>query len=381
MGTVSIEGLLLQSEASEVTLEGGRYTIVGRLGSGGMAHVYRAWDSRLNVWRAIKLLSSRRTRRRRALVRFEREARIMARIDHPDIVRVYDYDYHQNRPYIVMEMVTGGSLWDWMERHRQPIPVQDAVIATASICSALAAAHDRGIIHRDVKPNNVLITHEGRCKLTDFGVALLEGHARERRGARLGTEGFQPPEQNVDPGQVDERADIYAVGATLYAIVTGLRPKDLHEADRDPSSLRRVPRSLRPLLLRSTAYRPEDRFPDALSMLAELETLLLHLPSRGDAPPLYERQFEVPGIAGVPTGPSIMARARRMQSSAATVPLPHVRIAAGPDDIDLDLEETTLPGGWPTESEMAAGTAGFMFGASLIGVAGAFLMVWMLLSF
>lgn len=372
MHTVSIEGLLLEGETQEVALDGGRYTVVGRLGSGGMAQVYRAWDNRLGVWRAVKLLSARRTEREWALKRFEREARIMARLDHPDLVRVYDFDFHQGRPYIVMEMVSGGSLWDWMERHQSPLPVRDAVKACSSICAGLAAAHERGVIHRDVKPNNVLITAEGRFKLTDFGVALLEGHGRENRGARLGTEGFLSPEQSTDPGRVDPRADLYGVGATLFMMVTGRRPRSLHDAHRDPSLLRRLPRVLRPLVRRATAYLPEDRPPDALAMLGELQALGLELPGRPDeTPPLFERQVVLPGIGGVPTGPTMLARSRSHKAQADTVPLPSVRI--GP--LQFEGEEPTLSGGWPSEPEMAAGTAGFMVGASVIGVVAAVIIL------
>lgn len=368
MTTVSIEGILLEGEVSEVNLEGGRYTIVGRLGSGGMAQVYRAWDRRLNVWRAVKLLKARRSTRPGALARFEREARVMARLDHPDIVRVYDFDWHHDRPYIVMEGMTGGSLWDWMERHQRPLPIRDAVLVAISACSALAAAHARGVIHRDVKPNNLLIAHDGRCKLTDFGVVLVDGQAREKRGSRLGTEGFQSPEQEVDPGNVDHHADLFGVGATLFTLCTGRRPRQLATALTEPSVLRHLDPALRPVVARACAHDPAARYSDALALLHALDRLMLELPERpDDVPPLYEQQVEEIGIAGVPTAPSMMARQRSRKFRADTVPLPAVRVARRALS---DVEEPDEPSlrTWPTEQEMAVGTAGFLVGASVVGV-------------
>lgn len=367
MSTVSLDGVLLETETSELRLEGGRYTLVGRLGSGGMAQVYLARDGRLGVWRAIKVLSSRRSTNVLALQRFEREARVMALLDHPAIARVYDLDHHGDRPYIVLELVTGGSLWDWIERHRRPLPARDAVLACRSICGALAAAHERGVIHRDVKPNNVLIAEGGSCKLTDFGVALLEGGAREQRGARLGTEGYHPPEQRVDAGRVDERADLYGVGATLYTLVTGRRPRDLDTADHDAGVLRMLPRPLRPVVRRACAWRPSDRPRDALALLAELDAVLLDLgPRPEEAPPLYEPMVSLPGLGAMPTAPTGLARVRRRP--VATEPMPAPRVAVAPPV--TPPEEGTLSRGWAEDPQLVA-SAGFAVGAGVIGLVGA----------
>jgi len=292
-----------------------------------MATVYRAWDRRLGVWRAIKLLSQDRKHSGYALDRFEAEARLMARVDHPNIVRVYDLDWHGARPYIVQELVKGGSVYRWMVRSHQPMPPRWAVQVAIDVCRGLAAAHERGVIHRDVKTKNVLIGPGGVCKLADFGVARLQGRAIDRRGAVLGTVGYMAPEQRVDPGAVDVRADVYGVGATLYSLATRRRPVDLFEAERDPSRLRRVPRALRPIVRRATAYDCADRFDDCVEMLFHLEALLHQLPEPdpGSAPPLYVPQEDDLAFGNVPTGPAQSARARSRLSQITTDPIPDAR--------------------------------------------------------
>ncbi|MBE7452892.1 MAG: serine/threonine protein kinase [Kofleriaceae bacterium] len=203
----------------------GRYELGDELGAGGMASVYRARDVELRREVAVKVLFPHLARKPEITRRFQREARAAAVLEHPNILRVYDVGAQAGAPpFIVMELVRGASLREIGEA-RGPLLAELVAAIGALLCDALAVAHAAGVIHRDVKPGNVLLADDGRLLLADFGVAHLEDDDSlvTRSGALLGTPSFMAPEQALG-NPVDGRSDLYAVGATLYQLATGALP-------------------------------------------------------------------------------------------------------------------------------------------------------------
>ena len=243
-------------------LRGGRYRLLEVLGEGGMAVVYRGVDTRLEVERAVKLLLPQMAARPRIRARFDAEARTMARLTHPHIVAIQDVDAEDERVFLVMELLRGGNLWGWVERYG-PMPPRLAVEATLPVLDALAFAHQAGVVHRDVKPQNVLLTSEGLPKLTDFGIARIESEdSRTRTAAVMGTWTYMPPEQRKSAKDTDLRADLYAVGAMLWALVRAeatmgcppARPAPPRPAPPRPGPAARAPGAAR--ARRSARARP-----------------------------------------------------------------------------------------------------------------------------
>lgn len=239
----------------------GRYQLRAQLGTGGMATVWRAWDTRLEVDRAIKVLDPSRSYSK-AKKRFANEARAMARLAHPNVVTVHDIVVDADGPpYIVMELANGGTLHQRVQ-DRGPLGRDEAVSLVRPLLDALQVAHDHGIVHRDIKPSNVLL-HDGTPKLADFGIAQLADteETLTAAGATLGTLSYMSPEQEVDARHVDGRTDVYSIGATLYHLVTGTSPRGLQSA-RTPDDIRfaEVPPPLRPIIWRSTRPEPSARY-------------------------------------------------------------------------------------------------------------------------
>jgi serine/threonine protein kinase len=275
-------------------LEHGRYRLVHALGEGGMATVYRAWDARLEVWRAIKVLHPTMARRASIRTRFENEARMMAKLHHRNMVTVHDVGIDGDRAYMVMEIVEAGSLVDWVEAHGA-MPPRLATRVMAEVLEALQIAHDRGIIHRDIKPHNILVDASGTPKVSDFGIARLgdTDKALTKTGAVMGTWTYMAPEQRTSARKVDGRADVYAAAATLYALVTGREPFDLYTTEMHSEQFQGVPERLAEVIKKGTRYKPEDRYDSALAMRDDLVAIARHLPHLPtDATPLV-----VPGIA------------------------------------------------------------------------------------
>ncbi|WP_051807302.1 serine/threonine-protein kinase [Actinoplanes subtropicus] len=205
---------------------GGRYHLQRPLGHGATATVWEACDTRLERNAAVKILDARSRADPAALERLRREARSVARLDHDNIVGMYDVDVADDAAYLVMELVDGRSLAEIIARQGR-LPVERAVSIAAQVCDALGAAHAAGVVHRDIKPSNILVDAAGVVKVCDFGVALLDRAAGETAltGADLvvGTCQYMAPEQAAgDP--VDGRADLYAVGCVLYAMLAGAPP-------------------------------------------------------------------------------------------------------------------------------------------------------------
>lgn len=263
-------------------LQEGRYHLVRRLGEGGMAIVYRGWDERLEVFRAIKVLSPALSRSQSVRRRFEAEARTMARLHHANIVTVHDVATDGDRSFIVMELVEGGSLWDRVRVHG-PLAPRVACEVVAALLSALEIAHREGVVHRDIKPHNVLLGRDGTAKLSDFGIAQVQdGRQHTRTGSVMGTLAYMAPEQRTDSKSVGPAADLYAVGGTLYAVVTGRDPFDLHGEQARADLLIDLPGPIRVIVERACNYRPEDRFASA----AEMKIAVLAAAAAVDGPML-----------------------------------------------------------------------------------------------
>jgi CRP-like cAMP-binding protein len=251
----------------------GKYRLVGELGSGGMSQIYEGWHPELDRLVAIKMLSHTLLYRRHFAERFRNEARIIAGLRHPNIVDVYDYEEAYATIFIIMEKLTGSDVERILdERGRMdPDDVRRIIRDTAS---ALAYAHDRGIIHRDVKPSNIFIAPDGSVKLTDFGIASVSG-LEERMtadaGMYLGTPVYTSPEHAMGL-PVDARSDIYSLGIVAWEMLCGQPPFDAddssqvlykHVHEQLPDIRRSIPgitRDIEEFIVRATAKNPRDRF-------------------------------------------------------------------------------------------------------------------------
>lgn len=233
--------------------------------------MYLGFDERLEVERAIKVLSPKLAARADIRARFETEARTMAKLQHPNIVSVYDVGSDGDRVYLVMELVPTGSLIDLLDRQGAMLP-REACDAVIAILLGLQAAHARGVVHRDIKPHNVLVTPDGGFKVADFGIARVSGADRSatRTGMAMGTLSYMAPEQRTNAKMVDGRADLYAVSATLFALLTNQEPFELHAVDHHDEIFAGLPRVLVDIMKRASKFRPDDRFPDAGAMIAAL---------------------------------------------------------------------------------------------------------------
>jgi serine/threonine-protein kinase len=263
----------------------GRYRLEARIGAGGMSTVYRALDETLERWVAIKLLNREVSSDSDELERFRREARAVAQLSHPHIVGVIDAGEDEGRPYIVFEYVEGETLKERIRRLGR-LPIPEAVAYAIEIARALGAAHARHIIHRDVKPQNVLIDEEGSAKVTDFGIArTLDEEGLTADGRVIGTTDYVSPEQAL--GQpVTGQSDLYSLGIVLYEMLTGEVPfkgdsqvavamKHVREALPDVQRTRpEISAALASVVDRATAKHPEDRYRNDAELIAELEDVL-----------------------------------------------------------------------------------------------------------
>jgi serine/threonine-protein kinase len=229
-----------------------RYTTEGTLGKGGMGEVLLATDTRLERKVAIKRILGEGARSRTAVRRFLTEAKSIAKLNHPNIVQIYDYGRAEDGPFLIMEFVEGSSL---LGRCQQgALPLDEAIDLTCQLCDGLGMAHEANIIHRDIKPANVLLTKTGIPKLTDFGLAKDEtaDTGLSMAGAVLGTLDFMPPEQRKDSALTDNRSDLWSLAATLYQMVTGEPPRVI--------DLDTVPQELRQTLARALKSKKDDRY-------------------------------------------------------------------------------------------------------------------------
>jgi beta-lactam-binding protein with PASTA domain/predicted Ser/Thr protein kinase len=258
-----------------------RYRVIRRLGSGGMADVYCAEDSQLGRQVAVKVLHRRFAEDQQFVERFRREASSAAGLQHPNIVGIFDRGKWDGTYYIAMEFVQGRTLKDII-REKGPAPPAAAVDITLQILRAARFAHKRGVVHRDIKPHNVLIDEDGRVRVTDFGIARAGTSDMTETGSIMGTAQYLSPEQ-AQGRTVDARSDLYSIGIVLYELLTGQVPFDaespvtvaLKQVNEVPVPPRRlvpeIPPALDAIVLRAMEKSPGRRFADADEFIAALE--------------------------------------------------------------------------------------------------------------
>jgi eukaryotic-like serine/threonine-protein kinase len=263
------------------TLFDGRYRIQRKLGAGGMADVYLAEDQELGRRVAIKILNDRHANDDQFIERFRREAKNAAALNHPSIVSIYDRGEAEDTYYIAMEFLDGRTLKELIVS-RGAAPINVAIEYARQILSALRFAHRHGIVHRDIKPHNVLVDSEGRVKVTDFGIARAGTSQMTETGSIVGTAQYLSPEQ-ARGGEIDPRSDLYSLGVVLYELLTGKTPfdgetpveiamKHLSNPPQPPSKLRSdIPPELDQVVMRALAKNPDDRYQNAEEMEADLE--------------------------------------------------------------------------------------------------------------
>lgn len=243
-----------------------RFFLLKEIGRGGTSLVYLADDTLQQLRCAVKVLLPSLIHRADLRHRFISEARTMASLRHAAILQVFDWGQSSLGPYLATEHASGGSVESWVRRNG-PMHPRHAVSVALQICAGLAEAHRNGIVHRDIKPDNILISSHGSCRIADFGIARtreLEGRITST-GTRLGTQGFMAPEQIERAKHVDARADLYGLATTLWFLLVGHVPT--HAFVEDPW-LAGIPGPLVPVVARATAFQPFDR-QDSVEELAE----------------------------------------------------------------------------------------------------------------
>jgi eukaryotic-like serine/threonine-protein kinase len=339
----------------------GKYELTAALGQGGMGAVYQARDTVLDRPVALKVVSPKLLSERDALVRFQREARAAAKLQHPNIVTIFDLGEEQGTLYIAMELLDGMDLYQAM-RPLDRLSVEEKVRIVAEVCRGLDYAHKRGVVHRDIKPANIRILSDGSVKVLDFGIAHMAGSQLTQTGIVLGTPSYMAPEV-IASGRIDHRADVWSLGVVLYEVLTGVRPYDSPEFARvlyrivheplpaiDPRL--EVPETLLRVLTRALTRDPAQRYQELAEMGRDLQAVFGHrwksdtpipaetrqrafehlwheaeaLCANGD----LERALEAARQAQAldPSRPEIVALVDRLQDALLTLPPGAVRSAA-----------------------------------------------------
>ncbi len=260
-----------------------RYELQEQIGEGGMAYVYRAVDRRLNRSVAVKIMRDEMAADEEFRRRFCAESQAVAMLSHPNIVAVYDVSHSDTMEYIVMELIDGITLKQYMNR-RGILSWKETVHFSKQIARAMAHAHERGIIHRDIKPQNIMLLRDGSIKVADFGIASLENELQESSGQAIGSIHYIAPEQAR--GELpDARSDIYSLGVVMYEMMTGVvpyagdtlgeiavkhinaNPKPIHEVNPD------IPKVLEEMIARAMASGLQDRYQTAAELADDLEAL------------------------------------------------------------------------------------------------------------
>jgi tetratricopeptide (TPR) repeat protein len=267
-------------------IDSGRYELRDEIGRGGMGIVHLAWDLELERPVAIKFLPAELASNPASVKMFRQEARAAAAMNHPNIVHVYDVAIVSDQPCIVMEYVQGRTVREVMRvrgrRDKAPLPPRRVAEISREICHALSYAHSQNVIHRDIKPGNMLIASDGRVKLMDFGISKVLETGAEGLTQAKGTPQYMPPEQILGR-EIDGRTDLYALGISMYEMATGQRPfggdgivdQQLNDPVPDPRDLRSdLPEKLVEIVLKATQKKPPERFSSAHEMAEALSTFL-----------------------------------------------------------------------------------------------------------
>ncbi len=305
----------------------GRYRILKRIGSGGMADVYLAEDEVLGRRVAIKILNERHAGDDQFVKRFHREAQSAASLSHPNVVAIYDRGEAQGTSYIAMELLDGRNLKELIVA-RGPAPPKVVVEYARQILAALAYSHRHGIVHRDIKPHNVVVDGDNRVKVTDFGIARSGTSQMTEAGSIVGTAQYLSPEQARGEA-VDPRSDLYSLGIVMYELLTGAAPftgdspveiamKHISSTPPPPSEVREgVPRELDLVVMRALAKDPDDRYADAAEMDADLERI-----QRGLGVSDRTTEAATAVIAAPSTMPTMISSApTRVQGAAGAPPV------------------------------------------------------------
>lgn len=265
---------------------GNRYEIIECIGSGGMANVYKALDHMLNRFVAIKVMKSEFSADNTFITKFREEAQSAAGFSHPNIVSIYDVGQEEDLYYIVMELVEGITLKSYIERKKN-MTVREATSIAIQISMGMEAAHNQHIVHRDIKPQNVIISREGKAKITDFGIARASGgENKNSEDVLMGSIHYTAPEL-IQGGDGDEKSDIYSLGITIFEMLTGAVPFDgkdtvsiamRHIKERMPFirvSVPEVPLSLEAIVQKCTEKRPKDRYQGFVQLIKDLKQSLV----------------------------------------------------------------------------------------------------------
>jgi serine/threonine-protein kinase len=329
----------------------GRYRVDTMIATGGMSAVYRGLDLRLDRPVACKIMDSRYAGDSQFLTRFQREARAVAGLKDPGLVAVYDQGIDGQHPFLVMELIEGGTLRELL-RERGPMPPHAVAAVLRPVLGGLAVAHRAGLVHRDIKPENVLVSDDGDVKIADFGLVRAVADAKiTSTSVILGTAAYLSPEQ-VSTGDAGPRSDVYSVGILAYELLTGATPFTGDSAlavayqriDNDvspPSTvIAGVPPQFDELVLRATAREPANRYSDAQDMGAELDAIVDEL----GLPP-----FRVPAPRNSAQHLSAALHHSHMQAQQATTDSP-VRAPAVPAPAPRQHTRELTRDDWPQPS-------------------------------
>ena len=274
----------------------GPYEVVEQIGVGGMATVYKAYHAKLDRYVAVKVLHQSLAPEPNFLARFQREAQIIARLEHPNIVAIYDFSEFEGSPYLVMRFVEGRTLEQILQDG--PLTLPEIKRIMQAIGAALTYAHEQGILHRDVKPSNIIIDPHGTPYLTDFGLARLlrGGSSTLSQGTIIGTPHYISPEQALGQGEIDARTDVYSFGVVLYELVVGRVPftgdtpfSVVHDHIYTPLPLPRevnptVPPQVESVLVKALAKDPASRYQTVAALMAAFDAALESAGSEGLRP-------------------------------------------------------------------------------------------------
>ncbi len=309
----------------------GPYQIIEQLGQGGMATVYKAYHAALDRYVAIKALHPAFGEDQNFLARFQREARLVAKLEHPNIVPIYDYSEHEGRPYLVMKFIEGDTLKARLAKG--PLASAEIEKIVEAVGSALAYAHKQGILHRDIKPSNVLVANDGQLYLADFGLARIaqSGESTLSSDMIMGTPQYISPEQAMGKKDLDEGTDIYSFGVMIYEMVVGQVPFNadtpfsiIHDHIYSPLPLPRsinpkVPESVERVLLKALAKERVDRYPDVTSLVSAFKEAWVSagVPMQGTAITMRPAQLKA-------AGPSAKTVAAKSPVKKRTSPWPFI---------------------------------------------------------